>query len=59
MFFVLRIAATLVRSLRLARGRDGVRFELHSQEPVFSFGDDIHSVVFGSEKETGRTQLIS
>ncbi len=31
--------------LGLARSKDGVHFERHSQEPVFSFGDDIHSVV--------------
>jgi predicted GH43/DUF377 family glycosyl hydrolase len=31
--------------LGLARSKDGVHFTRHSAEPVFSFGDDIHSVV--------------
>lgn len=31
--------------LGLARSKDGVHFERHSPEPVFSFGDDIHSIV--------------
>jgi len=31
--------------LGLAKSKDGVRFIRHSPEPVFSFGDDIHSVV--------------
>ena len=29
----------------LARSKDGVKFTRHSEEPVFSFGDDIHSIV--------------
>jgi predicted GH43/DUF377 family glycosyl hydrolase len=31
--------------LGLAKSKDGVKFTRHSSEPVFSFGDDIHSVV--------------
>ena len=31
--------------LGLARSKDGIYFERHSKEPVFSFGDDVHSVV--------------
>ena len=31
--------------LGLAKSKDGVRFTRHSADPVFSFGDDIHSVV--------------
>jgi hypothetical protein len=31
--------------LGLAKSKDGVRFTRHSPDPVFSFGDDIHSVV--------------
>jgi hypothetical protein len=31
--------------LGLAKSRDGVSFTRHATEPVFSFGDDIHSVV--------------
>src|SRR5262245_9734309 len=31
--------------LGLARSKDGVRFTRHSAAPVFSFGDDVHSVV--------------
>ena len=31
--------------LGLARSKDGVKFTRHSRDPVFSFGDDIHSVV--------------
>jgi predicted GH43/DUF377 family glycosyl hydrolase len=31
--------------LGLARSKDGVKFKRHSADPVFSFGDDIHSVV--------------
>ena len=29
----------------LAKSRDGVKFTRYSAEPVFSFGDDIHSIV--------------
>src|SRR3954469_9623523 len=31
--------------LGLARSRDGIHFTRHSKEPIFSFGDDIHSIV--------------
>jgi len=31
--------------LGLAKSKDGVHFTRHSADPVFSFGDDIHSVV--------------
>src|SRR5262245_12913399 len=31
--------------LGLARSKDGVRFTRHSADPVFRFGDDVHSVV--------------
>src|SRR5262245_6575058 len=31
--------------LGLAKSKDGVRFTRHSAEAVFSFGDDVHSVV--------------
>lgn len=31
--------------LGLAKSKDGIHFKRHSAEPVFSFGDDIHSVV--------------
>src|SRR5262245_60702188 len=31
--------------LGLARSQDGVHFTRHSADPVFSFGDDVHSVV--------------
>ena len=31
--------------LGLARSKDGIHFTRHSPDPVFSFGDDIHSVV--------------
>src|SRR5262245_15863097 len=31
--------------LGLARSKDGLKFTRHSKDPVFSFGDDIHSVV--------------
>jgi predicted GH43/DUF377 family glycosyl hydrolase len=31
--------------LGLAKSKDGVKFTRHSKEPVFSFGNDIHSVV--------------
>lgn len=31
--------------LGLARSKDGVQFSRHSKDPVFSFGDDIHSVL--------------
>lgn len=31
--------------LGLAKSKDGIHFTRHSKEPVFSFGDDIHSVV--------------
>src|SRR5262245_18911863 len=31
--------------LGLAESKDGVRFPRHSAGPVFSFGDDVHSVV--------------
>ncbi len=31
--------------LGLAKSKDGVTFTRHSDDPVFSFGDDIHSVV--------------
>jgi predicted GH43/DUF377 family glycosyl hydrolase len=31
--------------LGLARSRDGVHFKRYSRDPVFSFGDDVHSVL--------------
>ncbi|HVJ81177.1 MAG TPA: DUF6624 domain-containing protein, partial [Planctomycetia bacterium] len=31
--------------LGLAKSKDGVHFTRHSTDPVFSFGDDVHSVV--------------
>ena len=31
--------------LGLAKSKDGIKFTRYSEEPVFSFGDDIHSVV--------------
>jgi predicted GH43/DUF377 family glycosyl hydrolase len=31
--------------LGLAKSKDGIHFTRHSADPVFSFGDDIHSVV--------------
>jgi len=34
-----------VFKLGLARSKDGVNFKRHSPDPVFSFGDDIHSIV--------------
>jgi predicted GH43/DUF377 family glycosyl hydrolase len=53
--------------LGLAKSKDGIHFKRYSSEPVFSFGDDIHSVVTAAilkdpkgapQRENGKLQMF-